>query len=108
MKEAITAAHHQRIIDIKASIYPHPDRPKKRKGMSKEWIAAYEDAYRNPKGKGRATIGATAKKQMSIRIDLEVQETARRLGINLSDACQRGLELAIEQAVLSKFNKDLT
>jgi uncharacterized protein (DUF4415 family) len=100
MNQAITAAHHQRIIDTAAGTYPHPDRPKNCKGKSDEWIAAYQDTYLNPKKKGKPPIGQTAKMQISTRVDPEVMETAKRLGVNISVACQEGLEAAIEKLVL--------
>jgi uncharacterized protein (DUF4415 family) len=96
VKTAINSANRQRNIDITNGTYPHPDRLRPT-NKSPEWIAAYRDAYLSPSPRGSKPIGDEPKIQMSIRVDPSVLETARELGINLSVACQRGMELEIDR-----------
>jgi Post-segregation antitoxin CcdA len=96
LKSAINSANRQRNLDTASGIYPHPDRPRSA-GKSPEWIAAYKNAYLSPAARGAKPLGEAAKEPMSIRVDPAVLEAARELGINLSVACQMGLELEIDR-----------
>jgi Post-segregation antitoxin CcdA len=96
MKSAINSANRQRNLDIANRDYPRLDRPYPT-NKPPEWIAAYQNAYLNPRARGAEPIGKAAKESMSIKVDPVVLETARELGINLSVACQVGLELEIDR-----------
>jgi hypothetical protein len=91
------AGRQRRYADTKANLYPVAGLPEDAEDRSREYIEAYSLSYYTPKQRARPRL-EQQKEMLSVRINPETLATARSLGINLSIACEQGLDNAIAKA----------